>query len=272
MSRSFEPLESRRMLSAAFKHVKHPKLDQAKPIVHIASPHGGATPYASSYTPSQIRAAYGFDQISIPGITADGAGQTVAIVDAYDDPNFVSTGSANFNNSDLHKFDLAFGLQDPPSFVKVNQTGGTTMPAADAGWAGEIALDVEWVHAIAPKANMVLVEANSSSTVNLIQAGVNYARNRSDVSVVSMSFGLNEYSTETSMDTYFQTPSNHQGVTFLASTGDSGSPGGYPAYSPNVVAVGGTSLTMNRSTGAYTSESGWSGSGGGISGYVSKPT
>src|SRR5438477_522794 len=83
----------------------------------------GTAPYASSYTPSQLRAAYGFDQISIPGITADGAGQTVAIVDAYDNPNFVSTGSANFANSDLHKFDVAFGLQDPPSFLKVNQTG-----------------------------------------------------------------------------------------------------------------------------------------------------
>src|SRR5437763_4654957 len=236
MTRSFESLESRRMLSASLKHVraKHPKLDGAFPIEHIASPHGGTSPYASSYTPSQIRAAYGFDQISIPGITADGAGQTVAIVDAYDNPNFVSTGSANFNNSDLHKFDLAFGLADPPSFLKVNQTGGTTMPATDAGWAGEIALDVEWVHAIAPKANMVLVEANSSSTLDLINRAANYARNRSEVSVVSMSFGLNEYSGETSVDTYFTTPTSHQGVTFLASTGDNGSPGGYPAYSPNV--------------------------------------
>src|SRR5256885_671013 len=102
MTRSFESLESRRMLSASIKHahVKRPKLGQAMPIEHIATPHGGTSPYASSFTPSQLRAAYGFDQISIPGVTSDGAGQTVAIVDAYDNPNFVSTGSANFNNSD----------------------------------------------------------------------------------------------------------------------------------------------------------------------------
>src|SRR4051794_39473737 len=131
MHRSFESLESRRILSAALKHthVKQPKVGHAFPIEHIASPHGGVAPYASSYTPSQLRAAYGFDQINIPGLTADGAGQTIPIVDAYDNPNFVSTASANFANSDLHKFDVAFGLQDPPSFLKVNQTGGTTMPA-----------------------------------------------------------------------------------------------------------------------------------------------
>ncbi len=282
MNSSFEFLESRQLLSAGATHLhKQPRGQLARTGYDIASPHASASPSAGSYTPSQIRAAYGFDDLSLPNVSGDGAGQTIAIIDAYDDPNFVSTGSASFNSSDLHKFDTTFGLQDPPSFLKVNQNGGTTLPAQNTGWDGEIALDVEWSHAIAPKANIVLVEANSTSSSDLIQAAVNYARNRSDVSVVSMSFGLTEYSGETSFDSYFQTPTNHQGVTFVASTGDNGSPGGFPAFSPNVVAVGGTSLTLDRSTGAYISETGWGhgtssstqgGTGGGISSVESQPS
>lgn len=279
---TFETLESRELFSTSLKHVaKQPAAAVAKPVYEVAKPLASANPAGSSYTPAQLRTAYGFDQLSLPGVAGDGAGQTIAIVDAYDNPNFVNTGSANFASSDLHKFDLAFGLADPPSFIKVNQTGGTTMPAVDTGWDGEIALDVEWAHAIAPAANLVLVEASSSSTSNLISKAVNYARSRSDVSVVSMSFGLDEYSGESSLDTYFQTPANHQGITFVASTGDNGSPGGYPAYSPNVVAVGGTSLSLNRSTGVYIGETGWGngtssstlgGTGGGISSYIGQPS
>src|SRR6185295_11970404 len=127
---------------------------------------GSVTPLATSgptgYTPAQIRHAYGFDQITFNSgtIVGDGAGQTIAIVDAYDDPNIAS---------DLHQFDLAFGLSDP-TFIKVNQNGGTTMPRADSGWSGEIALDVEWAHAIAPKAKILLVEASDASYTNLMAA------------------------------------------------------------------------------------------------------
>ncbi len=220
-------------------------------------------------TPTQIRTAYGINQITFSGgtITGDGSGQTIAIVDAYDDPNIAS---------DLHNFDVAFGIADPASFLKVSQTGSTTvLPSTDpAGpgdsWAVEISLDVEWVHAIAPGANILLVEANSSSYTNLLTA-VDYARNYAGVSVVSMSWGGSESSTEvTSYDAHFQTPTGHIGVTFVASTGDSGEPGGYPAYSPNVVAVGGTQLTLSGNN--YVSETGWSGSGGGISQYETQPS
>jgi subtilase family serine protease len=97
----------------------------------------------------------------------------------YDDPNIAN---------DLHAFDQYFGLFDPPSFTKVNQTGGSTLPATNDDWATEIALDVEWSHAVAPGANILLVEANSNSYSDLMTA-VNYASHQSGVIAVSMSWG-----------------------------------------------------------------------------------
>jgi subtilase family serine protease len=117
------------------------------------------------YTPAQIRQAYGIDQINFGGIVGDGTGQTIAIIDTYDDPKFVDTTDPNFLNSDLHKFDQQFGLPDPPSFKKVAQDGSNNYPPTDpAGpgpladdWEVEESLDVEWAHAIAPAANILLV-------------------------------------------------------------------------------------------------------------------
>ncbi len=225
---------------------------QAYPTLLLAHPSGGASPLgtagATGTTPTQIRHAYGIDQLS-----ANGAGTTIAIVDAYDDPKIAN---------DLHQFDVNFGLSDP-TFTKVNQSGGSTLPAANGGWSQEIALDVEWAHAIAPGASILLVEANDNSLSNLF-AGVQYAA--SHANVVSMSWGGGEFSGENTYDTTFLTA----GVTFIASSGDSGSPVIYPAASPNVLAVGGTTTHMDTS-GNITSESGWSGSGGGISGYEIQP-
>jgi hypothetical protein len=232
----------------------------------------GMSPSAGSgqpagFSPQQIRQAYGFNPIYFSNgtIKGDGSGQTIAIVDAYNQPNI---------RSDLAAFDSMYGLPAPPSFTVVNQTGGSTLPATDTGWGMEESLDVEWAHAMAPGANIVLVEANSSSTPDLMTA-VNYARNLPNVSVVSMSWGSNggEYSVETSYDSDFTTPSGHKGITFVASSGDNGSSAApiYPSVSPNVLAVGGTQLAIN-SAGNYQSETAWSGSGGGISAYESQPS
>ncbi|HEX4608679.1 MAG TPA: S53 family peptidase, partial [Urbifossiella sp.] len=223
----------------------------------------GATPDGSpapvGLTPAQIRGAYGFNAVTFGTVTGNGAGQTIAIVDAYD-PHFVSSSSASFLSSDLHLFDTAFGLPDP-AFTKVNQTGGTSYPAGNTGWGTEIALDVEWAHAAAPGANILLVEANSSGYADLF-AAVNYAKSVAGVSVVSMSFGGGEFSGETSYDSTFTTPAGHAGVTFVAATGDGGAPGGYPAYSSRVLAVGGTTLKLTAA-GDYGTETGWaSGTGG----------
>ncbi len=232
----------------------------------MALPDSNATPLSGTgvsavYTPAQIQQAYGFSSLPY-----NGSGQTIAIVDAYDDPNIAA---------DLQHFDATFGLAAPPSFIKATPEG---MPAANASWAGEIALDVEWAHAIAPKANILLVEAASSSDADLLGA-VNYARNYAGVSVVSMSWGGSEFYNESSDDSYFTTPAGHigggglvGGITFVASSGDSGAWYGpqWPAVSPRVLAVGGTSLYLT-SNGSYSSEAGWSDSGGGYSSYVPEP-
>src|SRR5208282_1354568 len=133
------------------------------------------------------------------------------------------------------------------------------------GWATEEALDIEWAHAMAPMANIVAIEANSGEdsrqSFSDLATAVNTARNLPGVSVISMSYGWDESfvnttvgaGAEVAQNPLYTTPSGHTGVTFLASTGDSGSPGGYPAYSPNVVAVGGTTLNLN-SDNSYNSE------------------
>jgi uncharacterized repeat protein (TIGR01451 family) len=270
-----EFLEDRRLLDASlsFTHIVY---DPSQGAASSGSVAPAMAPLSSSapvgLTPAQIRSAYGVNLLTLGSITGDGTGQTIAIIDAYDDPDLVSSSSPSFSSSDLHKFDLQFGLADPPSFTKLNENGGTSYPAASgsSGWSVEESLDVEWAHALAPGAKIVLIEANSDYLSDLGETAVNTARNLAGVSVVSMSFGGDEFSGETSYDTYFTTPSGHQGVTFVASTGDDGAPGGYPAYSPNVLAVGGTTLTLSGNN--YGSETGWSGSGGGQSVYEPRPS
>jgi len=226
----------------------------AGPVMH---PNHAVRPFASSgpaggLSPAQIRHAYGFDQLA-----NDGAGQTIAIVVAYDDPNI---------GNDLAVFDQAFGLPAPPSFNKAVAPG----TPEDGGWAGEAALDVEWAHALAPKANLLLVEASSASVSDLLSA-VDYARKQPGVSVVSMSWGGAESSGLTAKDSYFTTPAGHAPVTFIAAAGDSGAEAEWPASSPNVLAVGGTHVTLGAD-GSYQGERAWSGSGGGFSRVYTAPT
>ncbi len=227
------------------------------------------TPWGLS--PQQILSAYAMSDINVGSLKADGAGQTIAIVDAYDDPSFVDSSAANFSSSDLARFDQQFGLSDPPSFIKVNQSGSTanlpgTDPSGDGtpgNWEEEEAMDVEWTHALAPDASIVLVECTANTGPDLYQ-GVKIAASLPGVSVVSMSWGCSEFSGEATYDGNFTTPKGHQGVTFVASSGDSGSPGMYPAYSPNVVGVGATSLSLAEDN-SYDGETVWSRSGNGTS-------
>ena len=142
-----------------------------------------------SFGPTDVRHAYGFDRVAFldsahAQVAADGHGETIAIVDAYDDPNI---------SSDLAVFDSRFGLPAPPSFRKVNQTGGTTYPPPDQNAAAEISLDVEYAHAMAPGAGILLVEANNNGSNNLDTA-VQYAASQPGVVAVSMCYGSGEYS------------------------------------------------------------------------------
>ena len=218
--------------------------------------------------PAQMRAAYGVNSIMFGNTAGTGAGQTIAIVDAYNDPNIVSDASTFNTRFGLQQFNVSGG----PTLQVQNETGGTSLPtnSTAGGWDIEESLDVEWAHSIAPQANIILFDANSASYFDLLSA-VATAAATPGVSAVSMSWGGGESSSETGYDNYFLTPSGHQGVTFLASTGDSGTPAGYPGLSPNVVAVGGTSLNID-SSGDYLGESAWSSGGGGISQVESQPS
>ncbi|HEV3386956.1 MAG TPA: hypothetical protein VG097_19215, partial [Gemmata sp.] len=177
----------------------------------------------SIFTPAQIQQAYSFNQIrfatSSGSVIGTGAGQTIAIVDAYDDPRIMS---------DLVTFDRRFGIADPPSFTVVKQSG----TVANAGWSSETALDVEWAHAMAPGARIVLGEARSDNLSDLV-AEADTVADMPGVSVVSMSWSANEWSSEGSFDSNFTTPAGHQGVTYIASSGDAGAPPSWPASSPN---------------------------------------
>ncbi len=214
------------------------------------------------YTPLAIQTAYGVSTLLSAG--NNGAGQTIAVVDAYDDPSFVNSTDPNFSTSDLAVFDQTFSQSDP-TFLKVSETGSpTNLPTVDPNdqWEGEESLDVEWAHSIAPAAKIILVECNSASFTDLF-AGVTWAatpvtQGGGGATVVSMSFGsAGGFLNENSYDSTFS-PLAFPGVTFLASTDDTGSNGGppaqaaYPSDSPNVVAVGGTSLNLNTTTdGSY---------------------
>src|SRR5262249_9700560 len=156
------------------------------------------------YAPQDVRMAYGFDNIQ-----GDGTGQTIAIVDAYDDPKFLDTGASGFSTSDLAVFDQTYGLPDPPSFMKFNELGQTTnLPGLDPAGAGnangtwemEEALDIEWAHALAPGASIDLVEASTDTNNNDLWTAVHTAAGLPGVSAISMSWGLDEYSGEQSID------------------------------------------------------------------------
>jgi subtilase family serine protease len=205
--------------------------------------------------PTQLRTAYGINAVDfmLDGVpySGNGQGQTIAIVDAYHDPYVLS---------DLKTFDATYGLPDP-QFTQI--TLGNTANTDD-GWAGETTLDVEWSHAVAPGAKIVLVEAVDQTIPSLL-AAIDVARHVPGVSAVSMSFGYpqNDVPGASAFDTYFTTPPGHQGITFIASSGDSGTTGLYggpswPAQSPNVLAIGGTTLVVNGPKG-YLAESIWNG-------------
>ena len=210
-------------------------LQGASPAAVVMSPTGLA--------PTTIKGVYGF-----PTSMTAGSGETVALVDAYNDPNA---------SSDLATFDTKYGLPAPPSFSQVNETGGSSLPATDASWDLEISLDIEWAHALAPGANILLVEATTSSLSDLLTAE-NYAS--SHANFVSNSWGASEFSGESSYNSYFATP----GVDYFAATGDTASELSWPATSPTVVAVGGTTLKLTSGQ-TLAQESAWSSGGGGCS-------
>jgi subtilase family serine protease len=222
-----------------------PREQYAHHPLHVR-PNASTSP--TGLSPATIKSAYGFTTSNTAG-----AGKTIAIVDAYNDPTV---------EADLGVFSSQYGLPACTTangcFKVVNQSGGSKLPKTNAGWALEISLDVQWAHAIAPGAKILLVEATSNSFTNLL-AAEDYAA--ANAQYVSNSWGAAEFSGESAYDSHFV----HSGVSFFVSSGDNGTPAEYPSSSPNVISVGGT--TLHFSGGNFSSETGWSGSGGGCSIY-----
>jgi len=211
-------------------------------------------PPPSGWRPADIRSAYQLD-------TTRGAGQVIAIVDAFDNPKA---------EQDLAAYRAVFGL--PPCttangcFRKRNQRGGTTPPAGDPGWGVEIALDIQAVSAACPKCKILLVEADTPSVANMGEA-VNTAV-RLGADVVSNSYGLAEFSGILTLGSRYYT---HPGVPIVVSSGDSGyGPASFPAVLRTSIAVGGTRLT--RTTTGGWRERAWTGAGSGCSTIVAKPS
>jgi len=216
---------------------------------------------AVGFTPAQVQTAYGINSISLSGVSGNGAGQTIAVVDVGNDPTIAS---------DLQAFDSHFLLPAPPSFTVVNQNGVPVNPIAPPpgllptngtainGSSIETALDVEWAHAIAPGASILLVEANSfdigeiapvvkTPATSDYATAVRTAAGWPGVSVVSMSFGTPEFPTEQNWDSVFTTPAGHPNVTFLASSGDSKTRPGPPPTPPQAALLVTSTAPTRRS-------------------------
>jgi subtilase family serine protease len=223
--------------------------------------------YKSGYTPSELQSAYNITT----NATSGGSGKTIAIVDAYDNPNALQ---------DLKVYRQQFGLAGGATVTKMNQdgkvvetldtatgnitTGTGAAPSPNTSWGQEIALDLDMASAICPKCHILLVEANSSSLADL-GAAVNTAANQG-VNSISNSYGAKEFFFEAGYESYYY----HPGIAITVSSGDSGYGVQFPAASQYVTAVGGTSLT-HTSTARGWSESVWSGAGSGCSAYIAKP-
>jgi subtilase family serine protease len=248
-------------------HSKHVCGIPAPQFVHCAAdvvtddsgaPQAGNSPHAAGYGPVQFHAGY-----NLP-TTAPNA-QTIAIVDAYVDPNI---------ESDLAAYDTQFGL--PPctqangclriinvcrTTVTRKSTTSSCNSAVDPSWSLEAALDVEVAHAICQNCKILFMEAYSDAYTDLGAAENTAAQN--GATVISNSWGGSEFSTESQLDSYW----NHPGIATVFASGDSGASALYPASSPYVVSVGGTTLNLTGKGDAYKSESAWSGAGSGCSLY-----
>jgi len=214
-----------------------------------SQPHGGGGTTPSGYGPAALQSAY--------AVPATSTTATVAIVDAYDDPSA---------EADLAIYRSQYGLAACTTsngcFRKVSELGSTSLPTGNTGWAQEISLDLDMVSAICPSCHILLVEADSASLVDLAVAEATAAT--MGAVAISNSYGGSEFDGETAFDAAYNLP----GIAVTVSSGDSGYGVEYPAASPFVIAVGGTSLTQPN--GVWT-ETAWSGAGSGCSKYEVKP-
>ncbi|MEV0407374.1 S53 family peptidase [Actinoallomurus sp. NPDC050550] len=226
-------------------------------VVRTSGPAGPALAATSpaGYGPADLQAAY-----RLTSAAKGGAGQTIAIVDAFDDPNA---------EADLAVYRRQYGL--PPCteangcFHKVNQRGAATpLPSPDSGWALEESLDIQMASAVCPNCHILLVEADDNQDESL-GASVDTAA-RLHANAISNSYGEPEYVGVARMEGHF----DHPGIAVTASSGDSGLGVGYPAASAHVIAVGGTTLWPADNARGWQ-ETAWWGAGSGCSTQIAKP-
>jgi subtilase family serine protease len=230
---------------------------------HVVTADRGAAPLATTsyqfgYTPQNLADAYKWTDPT--GSTWSSNSQTVAIVDAYDNPNAESDLSAYRSQFKLSPCTTSNGC-----FRKVNQRGGPAPPAGDTSWGQEIDLDIEMVSAVCPNCKILLVEADSNSFADLGSAA--NTASTLGATAISNSYGGNEFSGESS----YGGPYNHPGIAVTASSGDYGYGVQVPAAYTTVVAVGGTNLTTAANSRGWA-ETAWSGAGSGCSQLISKPS
>jgi kumamolisin len=208
------------------------------------------------YSPQEIRRAY--------GLPASGGSGVICVVDAFDYPTALH---------DFNLFSKTFGLPEETSANPTNPNNKVlqvvyatgSRPPGNVGWGGESSLDIQWAHALAPNAKIVLVESYNDTFAELFNA-VRVASRVVGCRQVSMSWSGSQFGGETAYDVNFTAPN----VVYFASAGDSGAAADYPPSSPRVVAVGGTTLKLD-SLGRRLSETGWTDSGGGLSSYEPRP-
>lgn len=213
-----------------------------------------SSPSSNSYEPEDIWDAYG-----MLDITEEGTDQVIAIITAIADPSVISSSYSIFNST------YAFGTTNKLQIVNYN-----TSTTYDPTWTFEACLDSQWAHAIAPDAVILVVIANSTSNSDIyyaISQAINLSNNfnSNKPSVIAMSWGADEFSGETSLDSTFQSS-----ISYIAAAGDASGLILYPSASPDIISVGGTSLVAN-SNGTFT-ETAWSSAGGGMSQYESLPS
>jgi hypothetical protein len=252
--------------------------------VPAKNPGGSSSAAApSGYYPADLQSAYSLAS-ALSAMTTPGAA-TVAVVDAYDDP-YAASDLATYRATMSAAKDPSTGLTGtaiPPlcsstvtsgcvTFTKVNQSGGSSYPRGNTGWGEEISLDLDMISAVCPDCNIMLVEASSNSFSNL-ETAVAYAKSLHPAAVTN-SYGGSEFSSETSYNSTYSYSSSGGPTAVTAATGDNGYGVEFPAASPDLTAVGGTTLTYSGtgSTLVWNPQTVWSGAGAGCSAYETMPT
>lgn len=248
---SLDPQKKQRM-AAPIEYVRSGR--KGRPAVFFSS--------VTGLTPQQVRTAYELGDLSNPAFKNRGKGQTIAIVSAFHYPTAMA---------DLNTFSRQFGLPEvnSKSFKVIYASGN--QPSVNALWAGESALDVQWAHAIAPAARILLVEADTSSTDDLNNAISKAVKALQPTGgVVSMSFGGNESFIDTTFTDIFRNIDTDN-VSFVSSAGDIGGLISTPAADAEVLSVGGTFLSVDADGNRTAPEAAWVDGGGGTSTVFDRP-